>query len=74
MSTLELMDTTRAIVDEIESGATQKSVAMTYAFAIKSRDKTDWPVVNRAIIARWSRSGLERIKRLAWSGKAFDDV
>jgi hypothetical protein len=28
--------------------------------------KVDWPAVNAAIIARWSRSGLTWIKTQAW--------
>ena len=51
----------------------QKSVAMTYALALHSseRGRIDWQKVNRAIIDRWSISGLAHIKKLAWSGKAF---
>jgi len=49
----------------------QKSIAKTYALALRSSEETDWPKVNKAIIERWSLAGLERIKRLAWSGKAF---
>jgi len=49
----------------------QKDIAQTYALALKSSDTTDWAKVNAAIIKRWSRSGLKRIKHLAWSGQAF---
>lgn len=28
--------------------------------------KPDWPCINRAILERWSMSGLEWIKRRAW--------
>lgn len=58
------------IENEIRQGATQRSVAMTYALAIRSTWPTDWPRVNRAISARWPK-GLERIKRMAWSGSCF---
>jgi hypothetical protein len=58
--------------------ATQKDIALTYAMALKSysqgADKPDWEAINGAILARWSMSGLERIKKLAWdrlSGKAI---
>ena len=52
----------------------QKDVAKTYALAMRSSEvkKIDWGKVNRAIIERWSKSGLERIKQLAHSGKAFE--
>ncbi len=55
---------------------TQKDVAITYAMAIKSAaqkaDAPDWKTINEAIIAKWSMSGLERIKKRAFdilSGK-----
>ena len=70
---IELADTTRTLVDEIQNGAPQRSVAMTYALAIRSSDKTDWCVVNQAILTRWKLSGLERIKRMAWSGSCFGE-
>lgn len=53
--------------------ATRKDVALTYAMALKSQldgaDKPDWPTINKAILSRWSRSGLEYIKK-----RAFDIV
>ncbi len=52
----------------------QKQIAQTYRMALESgeRDRIDWAKVNNAIISRWSKSGLKRIKELAWSGKAFN--
>lgn len=44
----------------------QADVAKTYALAIKSSEKIDWSAINQAIITRWSRSGLNRVKRMAW--------
>lgn len=48
----------------------QKDIALTYAMAIKSKhegaDDFEWGPINEAIIARWSMSGLERIKKRAW--------
>lgn len=43
----------------------QKDVAVVYAMAMLSSEETDWRRVNDAIIARWSRSGLERVKIMA---------
>lgn len=61
---------TQTILHEIANKATQKYVAVTYAIALKSEaqgaDKPDWPKINRAILDRWSMSGLERIKKWAW--------
>lgn len=46
----------------------QADVASTYGLAMLSseRDTIDWAKVNQAIMARWSRSGLVRIKEAAW--------
>ena len=44
---------------------------MTYRLALESSEKVDWSIVNRAIIKRWSMSGLHDIKKWAWSGKCF---
>ena len=42
-------------------------VAILYADLRLYRPKGDeWGIINRAIIARWSISALQRIKRLAW--------
>lgn len=59
------------IENEIKQGLTQKQIAMTYALALRSSWPTDWKRVNEAIIKRWSFAGLNRIKNLAHSGKAF---
>ncbi len=70
----ELMDCTRVLLEEIaDPQMKRKDVAKTYALALRSSYKTDWAVVNRAIIDRWSTSALEWIKQQAWSGKCFDD-
>jgi len=60
----------REIADRAMS---QKDVAQTYAILIRQcgPDGANWARINRAIMDRWGMSGLERIKRLAWSGKAF---
>ena len=50
----------------------QKNIARTYALSMASSEKVDWLKVNRAIIERWSRSGLERVKKMAWSGKCWE--
>lgn len=60
------------IENEIAQGLTQKQIAQTYALALCSSWPTDWAKVNKMIVDRWSFSGLNRIKNLAWSGKAFD--
>ncbi len=59
------------IENEIAQGCKQKAIAQTYALALRSSWPTDWKRVNEAIIKRWSKSGLKRIKEMAWSGKCF---
>ena len=44
----------------------RKDVAMTYRLAIDSSEGVNWEKVNRAIMNRWSVSGLVYIKTLAW--------
>ena len=65
----ELADCERLILQEIAEGQTQKSVALTYALAIRSCEHTtivDWPKVNRAIMKRWNGvTSLMRVKRMA---------
>lgn len=68
-SGLYLADCAHVIDDEIAAGIKQSDIALTYALAMRSAAagvwEADWPRVNRAIINRWSRAGLERVKRLA---------
>ena len=44
------------------------SLALTYSMAIVSSEQNiiDWGKINKAIIERWSFSGLEYIKNKAW--------
>lgn len=54
---------------EIEHG-TQRSAAVLYAICFLTKGELDEPGVvaaNQAIIRRWSRSGLERVKNFAWA-------
>ncbi len=37
-----------------------------YSIALKSNTEIDWPRINKAIIKRWSMSGLRYIKDMAW--------
>jgi hypothetical protein len=68
----ELDDPEGTIERELAEGLPQREIAKTYALALRKQGDVDWPRINRAIIERWSRTGLERIKKLAWSGRAFD--
>lgn len=69
--TIELCDCENVLLREIaEPQVKRKSVAMTYGLAMRSseRDRIDWKNVNAAILARWSPSGLDWIKKFAWKG------
>jgi len=46
----------------------QKDIALTYRMAMESSEAVDWEKVNKAIINRWSFSGLKRVKHMAWKG------
>ena len=69
---IELADCEATLLREIADGTLrQRDIAQTYALALRSSEPVDWRKVNHAIVARWSFSGLERIKTLAWSGRCF---
>lgn len=67
--TVYLIGCTETICDEVALGLTQKSIAITYAMALRSQeagmDSPDWKAINTAILSRWKMSGLERIKKMA---------
>ena len=61
----------KQILSEIGCKAfTRNSVASTYAWCIRQREECDFPLINRAILKRWSPYALDYIKKLAW--KQFD--
>lgn len=58
---------TQTILNEVNVlRLTQRQVAKTYALAILDQANVDWTLVNRAIMDRWSRSGLNNVKHMAW--------
>jgi hypothetical protein len=52
----------------------RKDIAITYRLAMEAdrdgREKINWGKVNHAIITRWSLSGLQYIKKLAWERRS----
>lgn len=73
----ELAGCESTLLQEIADEAfKRRDVAKTYHLALRSseRDRIDWKKVNRAIIERWSVSGLNWIKEQAWSGKCFGEA
>jgi hypothetical protein len=62
----------QVIENEIKQGLKQKQIAQTYALGLRSSSwPTYWTKVNKMIVNRWSLAGLNRIKKMAWSGSCF---
>jgi hypothetical protein len=71
--TLALTNVESTLLREIaDKSLHRKDIAQTYHLALKSGERINWVTVNHKIIERWSKSGLEWIKKQAWSGKCFD--
>ena len=71
---LELRCCEDVILNELKHReVTQKDIAQTYRLALRSSEDIDWGKINKAIVKRWSLSGLKRIKETAWSGKCFEE-
>ena len=68
---IEIAAVETTIENEISQGATRKTIAQTYALALRSSWPTDWQRVNRAIIKRWSVAGMLWIKKHAHAGTCF---
>jgi hypothetical protein len=68
---IELADPQGQLLADIANpAATRKDVGLTYALAIRGdHSRVDWPVVNRAIVERWSMSALNWIKKFAWESR-----
>ncbi len=65
--TFEIENIPAVILQEIANPKLkQTDIAKTYLLAIQSREEIDWPKINQAIVARWSKFGLNRIKTMAW--------
>lgn len=65
--TMELVCCEATILNEIShKECKRKDIALTYYFCLISSENINWGNVNRAIIERWSRSGLNYIKVEAW--------
>jgi hypothetical protein len=65
---VELMGVEELILQEIaDKDFTRDNVALTYAFCISSSEEMDFGKINSAIVARWSYSALDYIKKKAWT-------
>lgn len=63
MSEETLMQT---LCTRIAESRNQKEGAQVYRDALRGDENVDCLVLNRAVIRRWSQSGLENVKRMAW--------
>lgn len=64
---VEMVSMEEMILQAIEDKASKRdSIALRYAFCISSDEVIDYKKINRAIMARWSKSALNYIKRGAW--------
>jgi hypothetical protein len=64
--TIEMMCIEWVIENEIEQGIPQKSIALSYAFGLRASTQPDWARINKAILAKFGKTGLNRIKTRAW--------
>lgn len=68
--TMSLVACTSVILNEIKQGLRMKDIASSYGMAIVSEargaDAPDWKTINAAIIERWGKPGLLRVKNAAW--------
>jgi len=65
--TMELLCCEDTILNEIEhKECKRKDIALTYYLCMTSSEEVDWGKINKAIIERWSFSGLEYIKAEAY--------
>jgi len=65
--TMEMMCCEATILNEISHKECKRNdIALTYYFCLVSSEKINWGRINRSIMERWSRSGLNYIKTEAW--------
>lgn len=72
----ELLCCQDVLLREIADDAMQQTdVAKTYCLALMSSEveKIDWAAVNQAIMKRWSKTCLKKIKNMAWNGSCFKE-
>lgn len=58
--------TAERIHDFVSVPKNRDEMALCYSDLLEGMIAVDWPLLNGAIIERWSRSGLDYIKREAW--------
>lgn len=73
-----LMGNVEGVIEqEIAAGANRQAVALSYAFGIQNQalgHPPDWGRITRAILSRYKPSGLDWIKKRAWTFVEMDRV
>lgn len=72
---MEMTNREITILNEIShKECKRKDIALTYYFCMVPKEEIDYKKINKAIIERWSFSGLEYIKEEAnkWSKKKWE--
>jgi len=62
----ELMNIEWVVENEIEHGMPERSLAVTYAFGLRASSPPDWKRINNAILTKFGKRGLTKIKTRAW--------
>ena len=64
---MKKLDYTRAILNAIRNPMVmKKDIAVFYILLLIRNTHASVPVINAAIVARWSKAALLEIKKLAW--------
>lgn len=70
--TVHMVDCQATILQKIAMPEMKRrDIAQTYRLMMESGETVDYGIINRAITARWSISGLVWIKEQAHSGRCF---
>ena len=62
---VDLCNIESVIETEIKNKCNQKTIALSYAFALTSSNEIDFKKINQLIVNRWSMSGLDRVMKMA---------
>lgn len=67
MYQIQLCDPQKVLLEEIQDKKiTQRSVSLTYAFILRQEPNADFSTVNKAIMDKWGKGGLQRVINKAW--------
>ena len=58
--------TTGLVIDSISESKNRKEAATIYVSVIKNQSSLDIKAINKVMFDRWSESGVQFIKKLAW--------